>query len=103
MEAAQHISSLLQQFRQHGWVHQTQDESWVWLPDLRYIKAATFFGDLTLQQLEQATRTMPSTTDDPGENWLSHWQTNGSEALEMTLDDILNQPPALTPSPVLLP
>merc|ERR1711879_1015161 len=84
--SAPHISSLLQQFRQHGWVHQTQDESWVWLPDLRYIKAATFFGDLTLQQLEQATRTMPSTTDDPGENWLSHWQTNGSEALEMTLD-----------------
>jgi membrane protein len=104
--SASQASSLLQQFRRHGWVHQTQDESWVWLPDLRYVSAADFFGDLTLQQLGEAAGVAIQEDGEPAGIWLRYWQANGSSALELTLDEIINHTPLLAASgaaPLSLP
>jgi hypothetical protein len=87
-------------------VHQTQDESWVWLPDLRYVSAADFFGDLTLQQLGEAAGVAIQEDGEPAGIWLRYWQANGSSALELTLDEIINHTPLLAASgaaPLSLP
>ena len=87
---APQVSFMLQQFRRRGWVHQTQDESWVWLPDLRSISAGDFFADLTLEELSSAS-TNDGTDDinDPASRWIQHWKNEGQLALEANLNDIL--------------
>lgn len=88
--SAPQVSALLQQFRRRGWVLQTQDESWVWLPDLRGITAGDFFADLTLEELGLASANCDTTDlNDPATRWLNHWKKEGQLALLANLDDIL--------------
>ena len=88
--SAPQTSAILQQFRRKGWVQQTQDESWVWLPDLRGISAGDFFADLTLAQVRTACANSESLdTSDPTSRWLQRWKTEGELALQANLDDIL--------------
>ncbi len=93
---APQVSALLQQFRQRGWVQQTQDESWIWVPDLRHINAREFFSDLTLADMELAGAAAP--TDDAVARWWKAWNQSPASALNQTLENILNTQEPLQPS-----
>ncbi|MCY0965855.1 YihY family inner membrane protein [Parathalassolituus penaei] len=87
---APHISALLQLFHARGWVSPTQDQHWVWLPDLRHLTLADFMADVALADLQQALQP-PEGVQLPIEaalqTWLSGWHGEAERLLALSLDD----------------
>ncbi|MDP2507039.1 MULTISPECIES: YihY family inner membrane protein [unclassified Oceanobacter] len=90
---AAELSALLKRFQLAGWVTQSQDDSWIWLPDMRQLTLEHFFADLSLDQLhaaEQAVRDDSQPGDAPLHDWLAHWQQDVASSLSVSLDQLLD-------------
>ncbi|WP_369857386.1 YihY family inner membrane protein [Candidatus Thalassolituus haligoni] len=86
---AAELSALLKHFQQAGWVTKSQDDSWIWLPDMRLLTLDHFFSDLTLQQLQAAEHAVPE--DSPLSDWLTGWQQDVASNLSVSLDQLLDE------------
>ena len=86
---AQELSGLLKLFVQRGWVAQTQNDTWVWLPDMRSLTLRDFFADLSLEQITAAVDSVPN--DSPLASWLADWQQQVNTSLEVSLDQLIDQ------------
>ncbi|WP_221801284.1 YihY family inner membrane protein [Oceanobacter mangrovi] len=86
---AQDLAALLKHFSQRGWVAQTQDDTWVWLPDLRCLTLGDFFADLTLEQLRTAETSVPEAT--ALADWLTAWQQQVGSSLQTTVASVLDE------------
>ena len=67
----------------------SQDDSWIWLPDMRLLTLDHFFSDLTLQQLQAAEHAVPE--DSPLSDWLTGWQQDVASHLSVSLDQLLDE------------
>lgn len=91
---APQISALLQQFRQRGWVSQTQDQQWIWLPDLRRLSLRDFLADVTVEELYRTADTeryLQDTLEAGLQQWLQRWFLQADELLAVTLDELRQQ------------
>ncbi len=86
---AAELSVLLKYFQQAGWVTKSQDDSWIWLPDMRLLTLDHFFADLTLQQLQAAEHAVPE--DSSLSDWLNGWQQDVASHLSVSLDQLLDE------------
>lgn len=83
------IPMLLHGFRERGWVSQTQEQHWVWLPDLRQLTLREFLADITLEQMTIAVRLAmqnQSHYQDSLQDWLLHWQRDVDVVLSTPLE-----------------
>ncbi|WP_084644868.1 YihY family inner membrane protein [Oceanobacter kriegii] len=85
---AQQLSALLKLFVQQGWVAQTQNDTWVWLPDMRSLTLGAFIADLSLEQITEAQQA--SDNNAALSDWLQQWQSNVATSLDVTLDQLMN-------------
>lgn len=88
---APRISALLQLFHAHGWVSPTQDQHWVWLPDLRHLSVREFLADVSLQELLLARQPPEDGVPElePAlQQWLQRWQGETDVLLDESLDSL---------------